>query len=110
MFFNLTLNAIQAVKPEIGVINIYADIDKERDSIRIVIEDNGIGIPSEDLNKIFTPFFTTKDKGVGLGLAISRRIMNDNDGKLTFESKYGEGTKFVLELPEYKIEEVKIYG
>lgn len=110
VFFNLTLNAIQAVKPEIGVINIYADIDKERDSIRIVIEDNGIGIPSEDLNKIFTPFFTTKDKGVGLGLAISRRIMNDNDGKLTFESKYGEGTKFVLELPEYKIEEVKIYG
>ena len=110
VFFNLTLNAIQAVKPEIGVINIYVDIDKERDSIRIVIEDNGIGIPSEDLNKIFTPFFTTKDKGVGLGLAISRRIMNDNDGKLTFESKYGEGTKFVLELPEYKIEEVKIYG
>lgn len=110
VFFNLTLNAIQAVKPEIGVINIYADIDKERDSVRIVIEDNGIGIPSEDLNKIFTPFFTTKDKGVGLGLAISRRIMNDNDGKLTFESKYGEGTKFVLELPEYKIEEVKIYG
>jgi len=110
IFFNLILNAIQAVKPETGEIKIYADIDRERDSIRIVIEDNGIGIPSEDLNKVFTPFFTTKDKGVGLGLSISRRIMEDNEGKLTFESKYGEGTKFIVELSKYKIEEVKIYG
>lgn len=110
VFFNIILNAVQAVKPETGVINIYANIDKEGDSIKIVIEDNGIGIPSEDWNKVFTPFFTTKDKGVGLGLAISRRIMEDNEGKLTFESKYGEGTKFVLELPKYKIEEVRIYG
>lgn len=106
-FFNLILNAVQAVKNEEGEINVNANIEPESKSIKIVISDNGCGIPFEDFSKIFTPFFTTKDKGVGLGLAISKKLIEDNNGKLFFESIYGEGTKFIIELPKYKIEECK---
>lgn len=102
VLFNLILNAVQAVKFEEGVINIYTELDKDRELVKIIVEDNGIGIPSEDFHKVFTPFFTTKDKGVGLGLAISRRMVEDNEGKLSFDSEEGKGTKFILELPKFK--------
>ncbi len=111
VFFNLILNAVQAVKSGEGIVNIGINIDREKESIKIIVSDNGLGIPSSDFQKVFTPFFTTKDKGAGLGLAISKRFVEDNGGKLSFESNYREETKFIIELPKFKVEElIEKYG
>ena len=67
--------------------------------VRILISDTGNGIPPEALEKIFVPFFTTKTQGTGLGLPICKRLMEQNGGTLSVESRLGEGTKFTIELP-----------
>jgi two-component system sensor histidine kinase HydH len=58
-----------------------------------------MGIPSEDMNKLFDPFFSTKEGGVGLGLSIAHRIIDQHHGKIEVESNPGEGTLFALWLP-----------
>lgn len=65
----------------------------------ISVHDNGVGIPENDIAKIFEPLFTTKAKGIGLGLAVSKRYAERNFGTLTVESSHGEGTIFRLSLP-----------
>ncbi len=65
----------------------------------IVIGDTGCGIPQEHLNKIFAPFFTTKSRGTGLGLAVVKKIIDRHEGRIDVLSKVGEGTKFVIHLP-----------
>ena len=69
--------------------------------VRTTVHDNGVGIPAEVINKIFDPFFTTKanGEGTGLGLSISYEIVRDQGGNLSFESKYGEYTKVIVDLP-----------
>jgi signal transduction histidine kinase len=61
--------------------------------------DTGIGIPPENLEKIFQPLFTTKTKGIGLGLAVSRRLIEANGGTLVVESRPGEGSTFTVTIP-----------
>lgn len=92
---NLILNSIEAIG-EKGKIVVSAM--EENDEAIIKVIDNGCGIPSEALNKIFDPFFTLKPKGYGLGLAISFQLIEDNKGRIEFSSKVGEGTIATLYL------------
>jgi two-component system, NtrC family, sensor histidine kinase HydH len=69
------------------------------DRLQIVVEDEGEGIPKENLDRIFLPFFTTKPKGTGLGLAISQEIVRLHGGVVRVESKPGKGTRFVMDFP-----------
>ena len=62
-------------------------------------EDTGCGIPDENLEKIFEPLFTTKPKGIGLGLAITKRLVEQNGGKIEVASQTGKGTTFTVKLP-----------
>ena len=72
---------------------------KENGVVRVSIKDNGEGIPEEMQSKIFTPNFTTKSSGTGLGLAMCQGIVEQAKGKIWFETKKGEGTTFFVELP-----------
>jgi two-component system sensor histidine kinase PilS (NtrC family) len=97
VFWNLGINAIEALD-ENGSINIYTK--KKADTVEIVFKDNGIGINKEDIDKIFYPFFTTKERGTGLGLSIAQKIVEEHGGKITVESNgRGTGTTFTVVLP-----------
>src|SRR5438034_7535696 len=71
----------------------------EGESVEIVFEDTGPGIPEEHLHKIFYPFFTTKEGGTGLGLSLVHRIMDEHKGSVQVESVLGKGTCVKLTLP-----------
>jgi two-component system NtrC family sensor kinase len=96
---NLVNNAFQAVDD--GCLLDIAVSPEESDKVRIVISDNGCGMPEENLPKIFEPFFTTKDgnKGTGLGLAITYGLVKKLHGDITVKSKLNEGTTFTITLP-----------
>jgi signal transduction histidine kinase len=97
---NLYINARQALPPDrVGQIisRIYAAEQGRR--LRIEIEDNGMGIPEEELEQIFEPFFTRKPKGTGLGLAVTQSVIEKSGGTISVTSKAGSWTKFVLEFP-----------
>ena len=69
------------------------------ETLEITVEDEGMGISKENLDRIFQPFFTTKPQGNGLGLAIAQRVVLDHGGKIRVESSLGKGTRFMLSLP-----------
>lgn len=100
VFMNLLLNAIQAI-PEGGRIRVLVGSNglPDRDFVKVSIQDTGCGIPEEDIEKIFNPFFTTKPDGTGLGLSIVHRIINEHKGKIRVESEVGKGTTFEVLLP-----------
>lgn len=99
VILNLMVNAMQAIGQD-GVISIRTSI-LEKDFIAISIEDNGCGIPRENLDRIFIPFFSTKSegKGTGMGLAICRGIIERLGGTLSVESEVGRYTIFTISLP-----------
>jgi signal transduction histidine kinase len=98
VFTNLIKNAIQAIPPERdGKVNIR--LRKNTKKIIITVEDNGKGISEEQGKKIFQPNFTTKTRGMGIGLSMTRSIIRNQNGKIYFESKVNTGTKFIIELP-----------
>ena len=98
---NLVSNAIQAM-PKGGKLGLRA-FQQESDLV-ITITDTGKGIPEKIKPKLFTPFFTTKPRGQGLGLAVVKRMIEALNGKITFESTEGNGTTFTIRLPpQYKI-------
>ena len=98
VFTNLILNAVQAM-PSGGKLNLRAST--EDSLIRIDVQDTGCGISQENMRKLFTPFFTTKvkGKGVGLGLAVAHGIIQRHQGRIEVHSKEGEGTTFSIYLP-----------
>jgi len=99
---NLVLNSIDAVKEkniQDGYIKISTYYNKDKDKIQIIVEDNGIGIKQEHKDKIFKPFFTTKQKGTGLGLPMVYKIVFLHKGTINLISEYGKYTKFIIELP-----------
>ena len=100
VFLNLTLNAVQAMPVE-GTLTIRTDRVTRHDGvwIRIGIADTGPGIPQQIVDKIFTPFFTTKAQGTGLGLAICHKLIVQHHGTISVDSQDGEGTEFVVFLP-----------
>jgi two-component system NtrC family sensor kinase len=97
---NLIINAIQAM-PDGGEIEIKTSalIFKEKENIVIEVSDTGIGITEDKLKDIFEPFVSSKDEGMGLGLAISYKIIKDHGGEIEVESRIGQGTTFRLYLP-----------
>lgn len=94
---NLILNAGGAM-PEGGTLDITTEVGPEQ-TIRICFIDTGNGIPQENLEKIFEPFYTTKARGTGLGLAITRQIIEMHHGDITITSECGKGTTVCLILP-----------
>jgi len=96
ILLNLIKNATQAM-PNGGELAIKAYEDQQ--TLRISVEDTGAGISEEEKPKIFTPLFTTKAKGQGLGLAVCKRLVEAHTGEITFESETGKGTKFMIKLP-----------
>lgn len=98
---NLLLNAIQAIPEPPGTISITADMDTENKNAVITVEDTGTGIDENNIQKIFDPFYTTKNvgKGTGLGLAVVYGIIKKHNGTIKVESKLGQGTKFIITLP-----------
>ena len=95
-FYNLIKNAVQAM-PQGGTLSISCSADER--SVYVDVLDQGQGIRPEDARQLFTPFFTTKANGNGLGLMVVERIVRDHGGRLSFESKVGEGTRFRLAFP-----------
>ena len=93
---NLVKNAMQAT-PRGGTITLSTGANSE--AVWLCVRDTGSGIPSERLNRIFEPFYTTKEKGTGLGLLIVQRIIRDHGGRIEVESAVGKGTAFKLWLP-----------
>jgi signal transduction histidine kinase len=100
VLMNLILNAIQAMPLEKrdGYIILRAKEIKSR-MAQIDIVDNGCGIPKENMEKLFTPFFTTKEKGTGLGLSIIHRLIEEHGGMIDVTSEVGTGTTFMITLP-----------
>jgi PAS domain S-box-containing protein len=95
---NILINAVEAVPPQSGVINI--SIRKESPHYRIYINDNGGGIPEENISRIFEPYFTSKTNGFGLGLAATWNILQSHRAVIDVNSQLGEGTSFVLSFEE----------
>lgn len=93
---NLTQNAIHAT-PAGGMVMLRAQ--KNGGNVKIQILDSGKGIPHQDLDKIFLPFYTTKSEGSGLGLAITKRIVEAHGATIEVDSKEGTGTRFMVVLP-----------
>jgi len=98
VILNLLLNAVQAM-PKSGHLTLRGQVSENDRWIILFIQDSGIGIPSEDMNKLFDPFFSTKEGGVGLGLSIAHRIIDQHHGKIEVESAPGKGTLLTVWLP-----------
>lgn len=99
--FNFITNAAQAM-PDGGKMTLGAEYDTSSETFQLTFSDQGEGIGTEDLQKIFQPYFTTKEAGIGLGLAITERIIREHGGEIRVESKIGKGTTFTVVLPTKK--------
>jgi len=96
---NLTVNACQSMDNG-GSLTISAVV--QGDMIEIAVKDTGTGILPENMSKLFEPLYTTKIKGIGLGLAVSRKLAETNDGRIEVQSQPGKGSTFTLYLPVNK--------
>jgi nitrogen fixation/metabolism regulation signal transduction histidine kinase len=93
---NLVLNALDAM-PQGGTISI-ATVTRE-ESVRVLVTDTGTGLTKEECERLFTPYYTTKQHGTGLGLAIVQSVVTDHGGTIGVESTPGQGTTFIIDLP-----------
>ncbi|GAB5465120.1 MAG: hypothetical protein Kapaf2KO_05560 [Candidatus Kapaibacteriales bacterium] len=105
VFVNLVTNAVDAIESK-GTITIKTQIElgqriNEGTYLTISVSDSGIGMPPEEITKIFNPFFTRKAEGTGLGLPITQRILHQHNGIIDVESQVGKGTTFYIKLPVY---------
>jgi two-component system sporulation sensor kinase A len=97
VFLNLIKNAVQAM-PDGGKLAVTTK--ETKDNVEIIFADTGIGISEENISKLFTPLFTTKAKGIGMGLAICKNIVEQHNGTIEVKSKAGQGTTFTIKLPK----------
>jgi len=95
---NFINNAAQAMDDG-GQLRLGASLDNDSRRVRLTFADQGKGIQPDDIAKIFQPYFTTKDVGIGLGLAITERIIKEHGGEIIVESSPGLGTTFTVLLP-----------
>lgn len=94
---NIMVNAIEAMEPGHGVLEVFAETDE--DQIVLTITDNGKGIPSEELEKLFDPFYSAKQGGMGLGLTSAQNILNSHKVEIEVQSEVGVGTSFYIGFP-----------
>lgn len=95
---NLLLNAIQAIEDQ-GRVTVRTYVTSDRKNVAMEVADTGCGIPPENMSKIFEPFFSTKPKGTGLGLAVTYGIVQKHGGKIYAFSQPKQGTRFIVEFP-----------
>ncbi len=100
VFNNLIKNAMQAIEHDQGIVEVRMEIDG--DQARVSVRDNGKGISKEIGNRVFEPKFSTKNSGMGLGLAMVKKIVEGSEGHIYFETEVGQGTIFFVELPRAK--------
>ena len=98
VFNNLFINAVQSMETTGGQLNVT--ISSSENQVKIEVKDTGGGIDEEHLEKIFEPYFSTKETGTGLGLAIVKKVVEVHNGTITVESNRSDGTKFTIELPK----------
>jgi signal transduction histidine kinase len=94
---NVLTNAVQAM-PRGGRLMVETS-EPEAGNLEVVVEDTGPGMPPSLARRVFKPFFTTKPNGTGLGLALSRRIVERHAGRIRLDSRLGHGTRVILSLP-----------
>lgn len=104
IFLNLMLNAVDAM-PDGGTLTIRTSEDREKNSILVEMSDTGRGIKKDAVDKIFQPFFTTKPKGTGMGLAIAKRIVEEHGGNIHVKTAVGEGTTFGIVFPIIEVKQ-----
>jgi PAS domain S-box-containing protein len=99
VFMNLMLNGIEAMKETSGGSELTIKSEADDAQLRVSVKDTGVGLPPEQADQIFTAFFTTKDNGTGMGLPISRSIIESHGGRLWFTGNSGRGATFHFTLP-----------
>jgi signal transduction histidine kinase len=97
---NLLLNSIQAIEDRGEVV---IECGREDGFSYISVADNGEGIESEEMEKIFEPYYSTKKFGIGLGLAITKRFVEEHGGTISIDSKTGKGTVMKIRVPYYEV-------
>jgi signal transduction histidine kinase len=105
---NLTLNACQAMEARGGKLTISARKHASREAVCVSVQDTGAGISAETMKKLFEPLFTTRVKGIGLGLVVSRRLAEANGGVIEAQSEAGAGSTFTVYIPIYEAAPVSI--
>jgi len=98
VFMNLMLNGIQAMEKTGGVLTIKVELRPD-DQVQISVGDTGVGLPADEADRIFDAFFTTKPEGSGMGLAISRSIIESHGGGVWASANSGKGATFHFTLP-----------
>jgi two-component system sensor histidine kinase HydH len=101
-FLNILLNAIQAM-PDGGTLDVSVAAGPNGQGTEIKFQDSGDGIDAETLKKVFNPFYTTKEKGSGLGLPIVKSIIESHQGTIKILSDLGQGTSVIIQLPELQL-------
>ena len=98
---NVVTNALDACEEvEGGQVVVSTEMNREKKLVRVIIKDNGSGIPAEEVDKMFTLFVSNKgSRGTGLGLSVSQKICNEHGGQIIVQSAAGEGSEFILEIP-----------
>lgn len=98
VLINVIKNSIEAISPERpGSIQVW--VEESKNNLKIIVEDNGKGLTKEELQRIKEPFFTTKERGTGLGIYLSDEIVRGHNGTIKYTSKEGEGTKVTITFP-----------
>jgi len=96
---NLIINARDASADQGGVVRIHAELDSTRDQLRVTVSDNGPGFSADDIERVFEPYVTSKEKGTGLGLAICRRIIEEHNGAIRATNSPAGGATVIISLP-----------
>ena len=105
VFVNLLLNALQSMEDCSPTAKLRIHMRTRGKEAIVDVTDEGMGIPKDDLEKIFDPFFTKKASGTGLGLSIVHQIIRSMEGRIDVASVAGAGTTFTVYLPMYEMEE-----
>ena len=100
VFNNLFINAIQAMQAKGGHLSVKISPDDDGEYVKVEVGDTGAGISEENLEKVFEPYFSTKETGTGLGLAIVQKIVDIHHGTIGVTSNLGEGARFTVRLPK----------
>ena len=100
VFINLLKNAIEAKDDEKKKKKIKVSLESDNKFMKIIIEDNGVGMDKETLSNVSEMFFTTKKRGSGLGVSLSKEIIEQHNGSILYNSVKGEGTRVIVTLPK----------